>query len=71
MNNKNLLNAVVDDVIENVLASTHSRNESKVRQLIFQFWGQAEKKYDCFFCMDMETYEIMIDRIYTKMYKSI
>ena len=59
-----LLEHVKNNVVKTVRSITKSRNETKIRQLIFQYWVEAEKKYGCFFCLSVKDYEDMIRRIF-------
>ena len=60
-------NTIANRVVRKVVQNTTSRNENKIRQLIFQFWGEGENQLGCLVCLNVETYEKMIDKIFTYM----
>lgn len=60
-------NMIANRVVNRVVRNTTSRNESRIRQMIFQFWSEEENQLGCLVCLNVETYEKMIDKIFTYM----
>lgn len=60
-------NTIANRVVRKVVQNTTSRNENKIRQFIFQFWSEEENQLGCLVCLNVETYEQMIDKIFRYM----
>lgn len=61
----------IDKVVSNVLNNNTSKDEKRVRNLIFHYWALEEEKHNIFMCLGIEDYEMMVEKIYSQMNKNI
>ena len=61
----------IDKVVNNVLNNNTSKDEKRVRNLIFHYWSVEEEKHNIFMCLGIDDYEMMVEKIYSQMNKNI
>ena len=61
----------IDKVVNNVVNNNTSKDEKRVRNLIFHYWALEEEKHNIFMCLGIEDYEMMVEKIYSQMNKNI